>query len=443
MPKYIIEGGIPLRGKVRISGSKNAAMKMIAASILTDGEVVLSNVPQIEDVAVIKRMVEGIGIKTERVNDHKLRLSGGSVFSNTIPLDLSSKSRSAIVLVGPLLARFGEAAISEPKDCPLGPRPINRHLEALQALGAEISHQEGVYRLKAKKLVGTAIKFEKNTVMGTENAILAACLAEGKTRIVNAAQEPEVDDLIDLLRGMGAQVERVEDRLIEIEGVSSLSSASYEIPPDGNESVEFAVAVAITHGDITLEGVRIKDLTPFLTKLDKIGVHYDSTGGSLRVWAEEDLKFNPVDIETAAFPGFKTDWQAPFALLLTQAEGESMIHDTVYISRFDYAKELNRMKAKIVSMTPSGVGLEPVVSDDSWDFKRNGEPLTAARINGPTSLKGSKLNIPDLRDGAVLVLAALAAEGRSEISGIEHLDRGYEDLDGRLRALGAKIERVG
>ena len=292
MSKFIIEGKIPLRGKVRISGSKNAAIKMIAASILTDEEVVLGNVPKIEDVDVVKRMVEGIGIKTEEINDHKIRLTGGSVFSNTVPLDLSSKSRSAVILLGPLLARFGEAAIAEPKDCPLGPRPINRHLEALQALGAEVSHQEGVYRLKTKKLVGATIKFEKNTVMGTENAILAACLAEGKTTIVSAAQEPEVDDLIEFLRKMGAQIKRIEDRIIEIEGISSLSGADYEIMPDRNEAVGFAVAAALTRGDVSLEGARVQDLTPFLTKLDKLGVHYDSAGGSLRVWAEEDAKFS-------------------------------------------------------------------------------------------------------------------------------------------------------
>ncbi len=445
MQKFIIEGGVPLKGQVQISGAKNAAIKMVAASLLTSNEVVLENIPRIDDVGVVVKIVENLGVKTEFLDEKVLGLRADEIFSYEVPHSLGVSSRSAIITVGPLLARFGEVTIPEPGGCRIGLRPIDRHLAALERLGAAVEHERGVYKITAPRLKGAEINFEKNTVMGTENVLLAAVLAEGETVITNAAEEPEVDDLIELLVKMGARAKRDEDkpRRIVIEGVRELKGARHRILPDRNEAVTFAVAAAATRGDVTLENVRPLDLTAFTAKLEKMEVGFDIQKQSLRVWLEKGRILSPVEIETAPHPGFMTDWQQPTGVLLTQANGEGLIHETVYEDRFGYVKWLKKMGAKIKLLTPSEAGM--VFDPQKYNFdlpSDEGEPKAVAKIFGPTSLSGRQLQIPDLRAGAALVLAALAAEGQSEILGVEHIDRGYEKFDEKLRNLGAKIERI-
>lgn len=440
--KFIIEGGTALRGNIPISGSKNAAIKMIAASLLTEEEVLLTNVPEIKDVDLIKTMAEALGVKIETPAPHRLKLKADNVKTTTVPFTLGLPSRSSVIFLGPLLTRFGKAAFPQPGGDLIGQRPIDRHLEALSTLGAKISCQENVYQAEAAHLKGATIVFRYKTVMGTENAILAATLAEGKTIIVNAAQEPEVDDLVEMLNLMGAQVERGENQTIVVTGVSRLRGVSHEILPDRNETVTFAVAAAATAGDLTLERTRPPLLTAFLAKVEKIGVSFEAGKETLRVWRDKDKLLTGIGIETAPHPGFMTDWQQPFCVLLTQALGESLIYETIYANRFEYTRELNRMGAKIVLLSPQEAGLSFKLDDDSYDRQKSGEPKLVAKVSGPTPLVGRRVIIPDLRAGATLVIAALAASGKSEVLGVEHIDRGYEAFDEKLRAVGARIERV-
>ena len=445
MQKFIIEGGIPLKGQVQISGAKNAAIKMVAASLLTTQEVVLENIPRIDDVGIIVKIVENLGVKTEFLDEKVLGLRADEVFSTQVPHSLGVRSRSAIMAVGPLLARFGEVIISEPGGCRIGLRPIDRHLSALEKLGAVVEHKQGVYKITAPRLKGAEISFEKNTVMGTENVLLAAVLAEGETVIVNAAEEPEVDDLIDLLTKMGGKIKRdeQESRRIIVEGVRELSGARHRILPDRNEAVTFAIAAAATRGDVTLTNVQPLDLTAFTAKLEKMGVGFDIQKQSLRVWLEEGAVLEAVDVESIPHPGFMTDWIQPFCVFLTQANGVSLAHETIFENRFSFVDELSRMGAKIEVLSPSKAEIPFDLERYGFNWLvEDGEPKVVARIHGPTSLSGSKLQISDLRAGATLVLAALVAEGQSEISGVEHIDRGYEQFDEKLRNLGAKIERV-
>lgn len=444
MQKFIIEGGIPLKGQVQISGAKNAALKMVAASLLTSEELVLENVPRIEDVGEDLEILRNIGVKVELLGDHTLSLRADEVFSSEIPHSLGVKSRSSVVALGPLLARFGEASFPEPSGCRIGERPIDRHIRALESLGATFSLENGLYKATAARLKGANFRFEKNTVMGTESLILASVTAEGETVILNAAEEPEVDDLIELLVKMGAKIKRDEGdaHKITVEGVRSLGGARHKILPDRNEVVTFSVASAATFGDITMRPVNPQHLTSFLAKLDKMGVGYDVAASSLRVWRESGRKLLPVDIETAPHPGFMTDWQQPFCVLLTQASGESIIHETVYEDRFGYLEELSKMGVKFELRTPADTGLEFDVERYNFNWISEEEPRSIVKIFGPTPLRGSRLIIGDLRAGATLVIAALTAKGVSEVYGVEHIDRGYESFEEKLKGLGAKIERV-
>lgn len=442
MMRFIVEGGTPLKGSVNISGSKNAALKMIAASLLTAEEVVLENVPNISDIQVLIDVIKTLGCEAVWIDNNKLRLKSPTPVSERVPEEITRTTRSAVMLMAPLLVRFGRFSICSPGGDAIGLRPINRHLTALRAFGAKIKLENGCYQGSAKLgLTGTEVSFNKITVMGTETAILAAVLAKGKSSINNAAAEPEVDDLIEFLNKMGAKVQRRLERTIEIEGVNVLHGASHEIIPDRNEVVTFALCAAVTRGDININRIITGHLTSMLAKLEKIGVSFVSTKESLRVWVEAEKVLNPIDLETTPHPGFMTDWQQPFTTLLTQAEGVSHVHETIYLNRFEYVRELNRMGAKIEILKPSQRGFK-AQTDEEYDLGVRSEPETLAEITGPTPLNGRRLSIPDLRAGATLVLAALSASGKSEILGVEHVDRGYEDFDGKLRHLGAKIERL-
>lgn len=442
--KYIIEGGIPLRGTVRISGAKNAAIKEIAASLLTSDSLVLENVPEISDVEVDLEIVKSLGVEVKRPRRGVLSLRSSPKLETKIPSLLSAKSRAAIITMGPLLAREGRVVLSTPGGCPIGKRPLDRHLSALESLGAKFRIDEGKIVGRTKKLRGGRILFRKNTVMGTENALLAAVLAEGETEIAGAAQEPEVDDLIALLNEMGGEIERDsgDPRVVHIQGVSSLKGAKHRILPDRIEAVTFIVAAVMTQGDLLLTDLHITDLTAFLAKLEKMGVSFEIRGNDLHVWGEKEAAFAPVEVETAPHPGFMTDWQQPMTLLLTQAEGESLVHETIYEDRWKYLSELKKFGAKVELYSPPDLGREFDPEEYNFDWSKKRPPKILAKVAGSVKLRGAKAEVTDLRAGATLVLAALAAEGKSEISGVEHIERGYEDFVEKLTALGASIREV-
>jgi UDP-N-acetylglucosamine 1-carboxyvinyltransferase len=290
--------------------------------------------------------------------------------------------------------------------------------------------------------------------MGTETALLASVLAEGTTKIFGAAMEPEVDDLILLLTKMGAEISRGEEnpREITVEGVEKLTGASHEVIPDRNEAVTFAVSAAATRGDVVIRNLRTGNIIPFLSKLDAMKISYGVSGEDLRVWSANDVSWQAVDVETAAHPGFMTDWQQPFSVLLTQAEGTSTIHETIYPERLDYLYELEKMGANVQVLTPAEAGMAFDPNNYGFATAENaekgsfsvdaGEPKVVAKINGPTPLRGTDLKISDLRAGATMVIAALTAEGESKVTGIHHIDRGYENFEDKLQSLGAEIERV-
>jgi UDP-N-acetylglucosamine 1-carboxyvinyltransferase len=423
MDRFVIEGGVPLRGEVRVAGAKNAVLKMMAAAILTDEPVVLRNVPQISDVMIMRETMADIGFGWTDLDGHGLELRDRGPEWLFVPLEAAMKMRSSFILLGPLLARHGRVIISNPGGDRIGRRPVDLHVEAMHALGAEIDYRNGYYFARANQLRGARIAFPYVTVMGTENALLAACMATGTTVIENAAQEPEVDDLVAMLQAMGARIERTAAHVLEVEGVDSLYGVEHTVLGDRIEAGTFAVAAASSGGEVTVSGFDPAHLGAFNEVLTQMGVEHEpfaANGDSgLRVRGAAAGSYRPVAIETEAYPGLATDLQAPLAVLMTQAAGESTIHETIYSDRLEYTAELVKMGAQIE------------VAD-----------ARHARIAGPTPLHGRTVQIPDLRAGATLVVAALSAEGTSTISGVEHVDRGYEAFESKLVGLGARIGRV-
>jgi len=422
MQKFVITGGLPLSGEVRIAGAKNAVLKMMAASVLTDQPVVLRNVPRISDVAILREVMTDIGFEVRRANGDALELRATEARWPFVPLEAARKMRASFILLGPMLARFGRVILPNPGGDRIGRRPVDFHVAALEQMGAAIEYRNGYYYASAPAggLRGAQVQFPMVTVMGTENVMLAATLASGTTVIDNAAREPEVDDLITMLCAMGARIERTAERRIEIEGVEGLAGTEHHVLGDRLEAETFAIAAAITRGAVTLQGINPEHLGAFLEVCDRIGVSYeaDAAASTLSVLAT-DGALRAVDVRTDPYPGFATDFQAPLAVLLTQAHGASTIHETIFEDRLDYTRELMKMGADI----------------ELLDERR-------ARISGPTALHGAEVGIADLRAGATLILAALIASGTSVISGVEHVDRGYEQIEAKLVALGAQINRI-
>jgi UDP-N-acetylglucosamine 1-carboxyvinyltransferase len=354
-----------------------------------------------------------------RVNGDAVEIAARDAEWLFVPLEAAMKMRSSFILLGPLLTRFGQVIISNPGGDRIGRRPVDLHVGAMERLGADIEYKNGYYFARAPKgLRGARIEFPYVTVMGTENALLAAVLARGTTVIENAAQEPETGDLVVMLRAMGAQIERTAPHRLEIQGVDRLGGVEHRVIGDRLEAGTFAIAAAVTGGDVEMSGVDPGHLGAFLEVLGGMGVPFERTDEGLRVRAASD-GYRPCDVETAPYPGFATDLQAPLAVLMTQADGDSRIHETIYEDRLDYTMELVKMGAVIE------------VQDQNH-----------ACIAGPTQLHGREVTITDLRAGATLVLAALAAEETSVISGVEHVDRGYEQIEAKLVALGAQIHRI-
>ncbi len=416
MDKLIIKGGAPLRGQVEVGGAKNAALPAMAASVLTDQPIRLLRVPRLGDVRTIITLLSHLGVRVEGFGQEALTLWADRLGQFEAPYGLVKTMRASVLVLGPLLARFGQARVSLPGGCAIGPRPINMHLAGLEKMGARISLDSGYVEAKAPRLKGARIAFDGQTVTGTENLMMAAVLADGVTVLENAACEPEVADLATLLNRMGARVEGAGTPTISIEGVGSLRGAEHEVIPDRIEAGTFMVAAAITGGDVTINRCLPRHLEAITGKLQEAGVGVEEGDRSLHVWADGPVR--GVNIKTHPYPGFATDMQAQIMALMATAEGTSVITETVFENRFMHVNELLRMGA---------------------DIKVIG---TAAFVNGVPRLSGAPVMATDLRASASLVLAGLAADGVTTLSRVYHLDRGYESLEQKLLGLGASIERV-
>jgi UDP-N-acetylglucosamine 1-carboxyvinyltransferase len=419
---FRVTGGSTLHGTVRVSGSKNAALKMLAAATLTGERCRLTNVPEIEDVRVMVGVLRDLGVVVDHPAPNTYEVAAGDVEWLFVPLEAAAKMRASFILLGPLLARFGRVIMSNPGGDRIGRRPVNLHVDAMRALGAEIEYRNGYYFAKTPgRLRGSEIGFPMVTVMGTENAILAATLAQGRTVIRPAAQEPEVDDLIAMLQRMGAEVSRTTPDTVVVDGVRRLRGAEHNVLPDRIEAGTFVVAAAVTTGDVMLESAPCDHLGAFLEALTDIGVPVACGRDSIEVHAATTGPgdYRARDIETAPYPGLATDLQPPTSVLLSQAAGTSRLHETIFEDRLDWLEQFRRLGAQVE------------LHDDHH-----------ASITGPSALHAAEVEMGDLRAGASLILAALAAKGTSVIHGAHHVRRGYENIEGKFLDLGARIERV-
>lgn len=439
MEKFIIKGGNKLTGEVKVSGAKNVAMKVILAGLLTDKPIFVRNIPLISSVYGTADIIRRLGVKVDIQTNHSLIIRGGESKKVAVPLELGGLYRTATMTLGPLLARYGKAVVPNPGGCRLGKRPIDRHIQGLKAMGAKITYKDGFFHATTSSLHGVKYKFSKNTHTGTETLILAAVLAKGETVLENAAEEPELDDLIRMLNLMGARIRRIKSRTIVINGVNKLSGCEFEIMPDRNEVVTFAIAAIASGGDVTVEGTQREYLKSFLSKLDEAKGGWEPISATkTRFYTTGKLVAS--DVITSPYPGFMTDWQAPWTLLMIQANGCSTIHETIYEDRFGYVKELRKMGAKIDFFHSKVADPENFYNFNWSDREKN--TFQAIKIHGPKTLHEAILEVTDLRAGATLVLAALITDGESVVWGTEHIDRGYESIEKRLQKLGAKIKRI-
>jgi UDP-N-acetylglucosamine 1-carboxyvinyltransferase len=416
MDKLRITGGRPLEGAVEISGAKNAALPILCATLLSDRPLRLSNVPALMDIATMTRLLSRMGVQVERGAGGTMVLDSRTISDPTAPYDLVKTMRASVLVLGPLLARCGRAKVSLPGGCAIGARPVDQHVKGLQAMGAEINVEHGYMEASASRLRGARIAMDLVTVTGTENLMMAAVLADGTTVLENAAREPEVVDLARCLGAMGAKIEGAGTDVIRIEGVRSLGAADYRVMPDRIETGTYLAAAATTGGRITLRGTAPEALDSTLEKLREAGVTLRVEGNAIH--AEAAGRPRPVNVRTAPHPGFPTDMQAQFMALAAVAEGTATITETIFENRFMHAQELQRLGA---------------------DISIHGN---TAVVRGVERLQGATVMATDLRASASLVIAGLVAEGTTEIQRIYHLDRGYEGLEKKLAALGARVERV-
>ncbi|HZS15421.1 MAG TPA: UDP-N-acetylglucosamine 1-carboxyvinyltransferase [Candidatus Dormibacteraeota bacterium] len=412
-----ITGGARLEGTVAISGSKNAALPIMAAALLTDEPVELTNVPDIEDIETMAEMLGTIGVDVSRVDEGTWRLHAAEVRTTELSADLTRKLRGSFLLLGALLARAGAASIARPGGDDIGMRRVEQHLEGLRAMGAEVHETPDAYVAAADGLHGARIDLDMPTVTGTENLMMAAALAHGITVISNAAREPHVVDLSRFLRGMGAHVSGAGSELIVVEGVGGLlHGTTHRVSTDYIEAGTYMVAAAATGGDVVVERMRPVDLDFLVRKLRAAGCDVVEGGRHVRVLGTRVL--HPVDVTTWPHPGFASDLQSQFVALMTQAAGTSIVSEAIYENRFRVVEELRKLGAHVSVQGRSAV------------------------VDGPSQLTGTRVCIPDIRSGAALVIAALCAQGTTELERVFHLDRGYEDLEGKLRSLGAQVQRV-
>ena len=415
MDKIIIDGGHTLKGRVSISGSKNSALPLLAASLLTTEKFELTNVPDLVDIRMMLKLLAGLGVKSSWLFG-KLCLSAAKITSVEAPYDLVRKMRASIVVLGPLLARTGQAKVSLPGGCAIGARPVNLHIKALEQMGAKIHLDGGYIHASCKKLTGAKIVFDQITVTGTENILMAAVLANGHTLIENAASEPEVVDLAEALNKMGARIRGAGTSTIEIEGVTSLDGTKHNVIPDRIEAGTFMIAAAMNRNDITVENIITRHLDALTEKLKSTGAEIDLSPHTIRIRGPK--KIAPVDIKTDPYPGFATDFQAQFMALMTLAEGSSVITESIFENRFMHVQELARMGANL---------------------KIEGN---AVFIKGVDKLLAAPVMATDLRASASLVLAGLAAKGITDVHRVYHIDRGYFQIEKKFRKLGARVKRA-
>lgn len=414
MEKLLIEGGHPLEGTVQISGAKNSAVALIPAAILADSPVTIDNLPNISDVVTLSELLEEIGGRTE-LNGDTLVIHPENMFAMPLPNGRVKKLRASYYMMGAMLGKFKKAVIGLPGGCNLGPRPIDQHIKGFEALGARVTNEQGAIYLQAEELVGARIYLDVVSVGATINIMLAAVRAKGRTTIENAAKEPEIIDVATLLSSMGADIKGAGTNVIRINGVDELHGCRHSIIPDRIETGTYMILAAAMGKSVVVDNVIPNHVESLIAKLREMGVYIETADDQIYVKGTDDLR--PVDVKTLVYPGFPTDLQQPFTSLLTKAEGTSMVTDTIYNSRFKHIDELRRMGA---------------------DIKVEGR---SAIITGGKRLQGTRVKASDLRAGAALVIAGLMAEGITEITGIEHVDRGYECLEEKLKGIGANVWR--
>jgi len=420
MDKFVIRGGNPLIGTIRVSGAKNAALPCMAAAILTADEVTLENIPQVRDIETERRLLSSMGAEVELGYgraQHRTTICCRTLSEPEARYEIVKTMRASSLVLGPLIARAGMARVAMPGGCAIGGRPINLHIRGLEKMGAVITQAHGYLEARAERLHGAHLIFDKITVTGTEDLLMAAVLAEGETLMENCAREPEVADLTELT-AMGAKIEGAGTSTIHVQGVSSLHGARHRIQPDRIEAGTFLIAGAITHGDLIVANCNPAHLSALLAKLEEAGVSVDILGpDAVRVRADEPLR--PADISTEEYPGFPTDMQAQYMALATQADGVSTVEENIFENRFMHVQELARMGANI---------------------KVEGRTAT---VRGPARLSAAAVMCSDLRASASLVLASLVADGESILDRVYHMDRGYEHIEEKLRGVGAQIRRMG
>ncbi len=417
MEKLVITGPTPLRGDVKISGAKNAAVAIIPATILINGICTIENLPNISDVKSYFEILESLGIKITWINRHTVQVDSRNITSSTAPLDLTRKFRASYYLIGALLGRCGRAEVGLPGGCNLGPRPIDQHIKGFEALGAEVDVSSGNITATCEKLKANSIYMDIVSVGATMNIILASVLAEGTTTIDNAAKEPHIVDLANFLNTMGADIRGAGTDVIKINGVKELrGNATYSIVPDQIEAGTFMLAAIASKGDITIHNCITKHLEPVIAKIQEIGGNVDANGDHVRVWWTK--RTTKANVKTLPYPGFPTDLQSQMGVVLSMSSGTSIINESIWDSRFQYTQELNKMGAKI---TTSG---------------------KTAIFEGVDYLYGAPVTATDLRAGAALIMAGTSANGVTEVFNLHHIDRGYENIEEKFRKLGANIERV-
>lgn len=421
MEKIVVKGGKPLIGEVQVSGAKNAALPILAAGLLaTEGTSKFYNVPKLSDIKTISMLFESLGVKVDyKPEENTLEMDATKPLLTEASFEFVSKMRASFLVLGPMLAREGSAKVAMPGGCSIGSRPIDQHLKGFEALGATIIQDAGFVEARAEKeLEGSTIFFDFPSVGGTQNVIMASCLAKGKTTIVNAAQEPEIEDMINFLIKMGAKISGKGTSILEIEGVEKLVGAEYTIMSDRVEAATYMIAAAATKGDVLIKGAPYKDNVALVSKMREMGVNIEIVDeDTMRVSNKLDM-LKPVDVKTLPHPGFLTDMQSIMSVLTLLAKGTSTITETVFENRFMHVEELRRMNAKI---------------------RIEGR---SALLEGPAHLEGAPVRATDLRSGAALIIAGLMATGTTKVIDIYHIDRGYVDIEEKMRNLGADIQRI-
>ncbi|MDA3938373.1 MAG: UDP-N-acetylglucosamine 1-carboxyvinyltransferase [Spirochaetia bacterium] len=424
MNKYIIEGSFPLKGKIKASGNKNAALPCIAATLLTDSEVILKNIPGIEDVRVMFEVLKSLGVTVSRIGQGEYSIKTTEIKSSEILVEYANNIRASILFAGPLLARTGKVLMPPPGGDIIGRRRLDTHFLAFSALGAQIEI-DGMFKLNANKLVGADIFMDEASVTATENAIMAASTASGQTTIMNAASEPHVQDLCNMLNSMGAKISGIGSNILYIDGVTKLGGTEFEIGPDFMEVGSFIGLSAVTRGELEIENAGPEHLRMVKIGFNKLGIHWETDGSTIRIPSGQDLRVSPElggmipKIDDAPWPGFPADLTSIMTVVATQVEGTVLIHEKLFESRMFFVDKLIGMGARIILCDPH-----------------------RAVVSGPARLRGAQLVSPDVRAGMAMVIAALCAEGKSEIQNVYQIERGYELLVEKLKSLGAKIERV-